>query len=133
MDTISAAIISGLVAGVATDTAKIGKKAAVAAYENLKTALRKKFGDNSDVVEAVERLEKKPDSEGQKAVMAEEIKAAKVHEDEELITAAKKLLAELEKIPTGQQAVPSINVSAERIGVVGHYTHIEGGIQLGDK
>ncbi|MCI5190932.1 MAG: hypothetical protein D3905_14325 [Candidatus Electrothrix sp. AS4_5] len=123
---ISAAIISGLVSGVATDAAKIGKEAVVDAYKALMTALRKKCGSNSDVIKAVERLEKKPDSEGGKLVVAEEIKAAKVHEDTDLIAAAKKLLAEMEKT---QKNV----IAGGNIGIVGDNAHVEGGINFGDK
>lgn len=121
MEPVSAAIIAGVVAGVATGTTKVVEQAAVDAYKALMTALGKKSGSNSDVVKAVERLENKPDSEGQKAVVAEEIKAAKVHEDAELIAAAKRLLAELEKTPKGKQAVTNIFVTTARdIAQVGH-------------
>ena len=61
--------------------------------------------------------------------MAEEIKAAKVNEDAELITAAEILLAELKKIPTGQQIVEKV----KNIGVYGDHAHIEGGINFGGK
>ena len=119
MDPVSAAIISGLVAGVATDTAKIGKQAAVAAYNTIKTALRKKFGSNSDVIKAVELLEKKPDAEIRQAFVAEEIKAAKVNEDADLITAAKILQDIVDKMQTSQETGKKYHVIAENIAQVG--------------
>ncbi|MCI5156951.1 MAG: hypothetical protein D3906_00660 [Candidatus Electrothrix sp. AUS1_2] len=134
MEPVSTAIIAGAIAGVATGAKKVGEQAAVAAYnaagdiyKALTTAIRKKYGSNSEVVKAIERLEKKPDSEGQKAVVVEEIKAAKVYEDAELITAAETLLTELKKIQTGKQAVTNIT----NAGVVGKNAHVEGGIHFG--
>ena len=127
MDTVSIAIIAGLVAGIT----KVGEQAAVDAYKALKAALRKKCGSNSDVVEAVEYLEKKPDAKARQAGVAEEIKAAKVNEYAELITAAETLLAELKKTQTGKETVK--NVIAGNIGIVGDNAHVEGGINFGDK
>lgn len=126
---ISAAIISGLVSGVATDAAKIGKEAVVDAYKALMTALRKKCGSNSDVLEAIEHLKKKPDAKARQAGVTEEIKAAKVHEDHELIAAAEILQAAVDKM----QGVAKYSVKAKNIGVVGDNAHIEGGIHLGGK
>ena len=126
MEPVSTAIIDGLVAGVASGATKVGEEAAVlaynaavAAYNTLKTALHKKFGGNSDVVNAVELLEKKPDSEGQKAVVAEEIKAAKANEDAELITAAEILQAIVDKMQTSQETGKKYYTIAGNIAQVG--------------
>ncbi|MCI5127248.1 MAG: hypothetical protein D3907_01835 [Candidatus Electrothrix sp. AUS3] len=127
---ISAAIISGLVSGVATDAVKIGKEAVVDAYKALMTALRKKCGSNSDVIKAVERLEKKPNSEGGKLVVAEEIKAAKVHEDTDLIAAAEILQAAVDKMQGVTKKTINLGDNAN-VGVMGNYAHVEGGIHLG--
>ncbi|MCI5156879.1 MAG: hypothetical protein D3906_00260 [Candidatus Electrothrix sp. AUS1_2] len=127
MDTVSIAIIAGLVAGIT----KVGEQAAVDAYKALKAALRKKCGSNSDVVEAVEYLEKKPDAKARQAGVAEEIKAAKVHEDADLIRAAETLLAALNSTPTGQQVVAKYGVNVTNAGVVGENAHVEGGIHFG--
>ncbi|MCW5211971.1 hypothetical protein VU04_03565 [Desulfobulbus sp. TB] len=129
MEPVSTAIISGLVGGIATDAAKIGRQAVVTAYEALKTALIKKCGSNSHVLEAVEHLEKKPDDKIRQAGVAKEIKDAKVNEDDELIAAAEILQAAVDKM----QGVAKYSVKATNIGVVGDNAHIEDGIHLGGK
>lgn len=132
MDPVSTAIIAGLATGVVTGTAKVGEQVIVDAYNALKTAIRQKFGDNSDVIEAVEHLEKKPDAKTRQTGVAEEIKAAQVDKDPDLIIAAETLLTALNKTPAGQQAIAKYSVSAKNIGVVGDDAHIHGGIHFGD-
>lgn len=88
MDTVSMAIIAAVVAGVT----KFGEQAAVDAYNALKTALREKYGSNSDVIEVVEHLEKNPDAKTLKADVTEKIKNAQANEDGDLIAAAETLL-----------------------------------------
>jgi hypothetical protein len=58
------AIVAPLSQGVAVGIGNVGESALVDAYQGLKTALKRKFGDQSEVVEAVDRLEKRSDSEG---------------------------------------------------------------------
>lgn len=131
MEPVSTAIIAALVAGVATGTTKVVEQTAVDAYNALMTVLRKKIGSNSDVIGAVELLEKKPDAETRQAVVTEAIKDAKAHEDADLITAAKNLLAELEKTATGQQTVAKYHVTAENIAQVGNGNYFYGDVRSG--
>ena len=63
MDPISGAIVTALAAGVASGVGEAGKKLIMDVYTELKTAMRQKFGKDSKVVESVEKLERKPDSE----------------------------------------------------------------------
>ena len=65
--------------------ANLSKDAIKDSYVALKAALKKKFGETSDVVDAVDKLEKKPDSEARKAMVKEEIEIAKVNEDPDII------------------------------------------------
>ena len=69
MDPITTAIIAAL-ANLSKDAIKDG-------YNALKNTLKKKFGSESDLVDAVDKLEKKPDSEGRKAILQEEFEIAK--------------------------------------------------------
>ena len=64
MDPITTAFVTALAIPMAKDVIEDG-------YEALKKALKNKFGEESDVVNAVEQLEKKPDSEGRKAILQE--------------------------------------------------------------
>ncbi|MDF0553333.1 hypothetical protein [Kamptonema sp. UHCC 0994] len=103
MDAITTAIVTGLAIPVAKD-------AITDAYTALKAALKKKFGDESDVVNAVKQLEKKPDSEGRKATLQEEVENAKVNDDPEIVKLAQDLLSKLKEQPGGQQVITQ-NVS----------------------
>lgn len=66
MDPITAAILAGVASGVATGVATSGTDAGLTlvgnVYSSLKNRLIQKFGADSDVAEAIVRLEKKPDS-----------------------------------------------------------------------
>lgn len=96
MDIITAAIIAAL--------AGLSKDAINDSYKALKSALKKKFG-SGDVVDAVERLEKKPNSKGRRATLQEEIKNSQVNEDLEIVELAQDLLNKLQEQPQGQQVI----------------------------
>jgi hypothetical protein len=50
------AIVAALSAGVATGVGKVVESTVVDAYQGLKATLRRRFGDDSDVVQAVDKL-----------------------------------------------------------------------------
>ena len=83
----------------------VGQNLATDAYEKLKATLRRRFGDDSDVVEAVDKLEQKPDSEARKAVLQEEAEAAGVDQDPEVRKAAQELLDRIKTQPGGDQHI----------------------------
>jgi hypothetical protein len=108
MDPITTAIIAALTAGVVSGTTEVGKNVIVDAYNALKAALQKKCGLDSDLVEAVEKLEKKPDSTGRKETLKEEVEAAQADQDPDILTAAQALLELLKAQPGGEQRVQQI-------------------------
>ncbi len=91
MDPITTTILAALVAGVAAGATEVGKKAIVDAYEGLKTIIKGKFGDQSDLAQAVQKLEDKPDSEGRKVTLQEEVEAAQADKDAEILAAVQAL------------------------------------------
>ncbi len=97
MDPITTAIVAALAA--------LSKNVISDSYNVLKITLKKKFGSESDLVDAVEKLEKKPDSEGRKAVVQEEIEIAKANEDPEIIQLAQDLLNKIKEQQGGQQII----------------------------
>ncbi len=97
MDPITTAIIAAL--------ANLGKDAIKDGYGALKAALKRKFGSDSDLVDAVEGLEKKPDSEARKAMLQEEVEIAKVNDDSDIIRLAQDLLDKIKEQPGGQQII----------------------------
>jgi hypothetical protein len=98
MDPITTAIVTavgtGLVKDVITDS-----------YNTLKAALKKKFGDKSDLVDAVEQLEKKPDSEARKATVQEEVETAKANDASDVVKLAQDLLDKIKEQPGGQEII----------------------------
>ncbi len=94
MDPITLAVTAAL--------GKLGGTVIKDAYNALKAALQHKYGVKSDLVEAVEKLEKKPDSKARKAVLQEEVETAKAAQDPELVKVAEALLEKLKELPGGQ-------------------------------
>ena len=127
MDPITGAIIAALAAGVAEGVAS-------EAYKALTGAIKRKVGARSDVAEAVEKLEEKPESEGRKTMLAEEVADANLAQDEELVRQAQGLIAALEETKAGQQALGKYNVQVQdsQVGVIGDHTKVEGGIHFGN-
>ncbi|HLP90795.1 MAG TPA: hypothetical protein VK184_19715 [Nostocaceae cyanobacterium] len=74
-------------------------------YQTLINALKKKLGGQSDLISAVNELEKKPNSESRKATVKEEVENAKVNDDLELVKLAQDLLAQIKAQPGGQQLI----------------------------
>lgn len=74
-------------------------------YVALKDALKKKFGDKSDLVDAVDKLEKKPDSEARKATLQEEVEISKVNDDPDIRKLVQDLLDQIKEQPGGQAII----------------------------
>ena len=92
MDPVTTAIVTALSAGATAGLTDTAKTAITDGYNKLKGLLTKKHGKDSDVVQAVENLEAKPDSKARKDMLAEEIATAKAEQDEEIIAAANQIL-----------------------------------------
>ncbi len=135
VDPITGAIVAALAAGVASGAGEVGKKVVVDAYEGLKNAIKRKVGAESDVAEAVEKLEQKPDSEGRKTMLAEEVGEANLAQDEELMKQAQELIAALKETAEGEQALSRYNIQMQnsQVGVIGDNAEVSGGIHFGSK
>ena len=105
MDPVTTAILAAVSAGAIAGVTKAGEQAIVDAYAKLKELLGKKFGAKSKVVKAVKDLEANPKSEARKAVMKEEVAAAKADQDKELLQAAQTLLKSVKALPGGTQII----------------------------
>ena len=97
MDPITTAIL--------TAVAAVSSNAIKDSYSALKALLKKKFGEDSDLVEAVNKLEAKPQSEGRKATVQEEIETVKANDDQEIVQLAQSLMEKLKEHPEGQQVI----------------------------
>jgi hypothetical protein len=133
MDPVSAAIIGAVTAGVMSGVTKVGKKVVVDAYETLKTVLRNKFGSESNLVEAVNHLEKNPDAKARQGGVEEEVQALRADQDQDVLATAQALIEALKSTPEGLQAMSKfqVDVAGGQVGVIGDHTRVEGGIHFG--
>jgi ribosomal protein L9 len=97
MDVIITAIIAAL--------GKLSETVVKDGYEALKSVIRRKFGKDSNLSDAVEKLEKNPTSTGRKATLKEELATAKADQDAEVTQAAQDLLEKIKTLPGGQQVI----------------------------
>lgn len=103
MDTITTAIIAAL--------ATLSKDAIKDGYNALKSSLKKKIGSESELVSAVNQLEKNPDSKDRQTTLQEKVEKAKVNNDPEILQLAQNLLKKLEDEPSGQQIINQIQTN----------------------
>ncbi len=75
--------------------AKLAEPVVKDAYEALKALFKRKTGDQSLVVKAVENLEADPSSKGRKLTLEEDLAKAGLDRDEEVLRAAQALLEKL--------------------------------------
>ena len=92
MDPITDAIVAALAAGALGGLTEMSKSALTDGYQSLKKLLTKKFGANSQVVQAVEHLETKPTSPSRQQTLQEEIVAVHADQDSEVLMVARHLL-----------------------------------------
>jgi beta-phosphoglucomutase-like phosphatase (HAD superfamily) len=97
MDIITTAIVAAL-ANMSNDVIKDG-------YNALKMALKEMFGSEGDLIDAVEKLENKPESEARKATVQEEVETAKVNDNSEILKLAQDLIEQIKKQPGGQEII----------------------------
>ncbi len=114
MDPITAAIVAALAAGLT----EVGKNAVVDTYTGLKSLLKKKFGDDSKVVKAVDDLEEEKDSKGRQLTLQEQVAKAKADQDQELVQKAQELLNQIKSQPGGERHIQSVvgNYNAQNSG-----------------
>ncbi|MGX9728793.1 MAG: hypothetical protein ACTFAK_16215 [Candidatus Electronema sp. VV] len=100
MDIIIAAI-AGALGNLSSDVVKAG-------YSKLKELLQRKFGAESDLADALKKLEKQPDAKWRQDALQGEAEAAGADKDEEIIKAAQALLDAVKAQPGGEKAVQQI-------------------------
>jgi hypothetical protein len=85
---IVTAVAAGAVVAARDVTAQVVKDG----YTGFKALIVRKFGDKPDVLDAVEEVEKKPDSKGRQETLKEELAAAGAGRDADLVRQAQALL-----------------------------------------
>ncbi|MBV9268694.1 MAG: hypothetical protein JO061_21175 [Acidobacteriaceae bacterium] len=111
MDPVTTSIIAFLAAvGGAASTAAQGIVPDIVkdSYAGLKSLIKRKFGEKSELSGAIGALEQKPQSAGKRLTLEEEVREASAHEDPEIQAAAEDLLQHLRSIPEAARIVQSI-------------------------
>lgn len=114
-------IVGALVAGAAAALKSTAEQAVKDAYAGLKRLVLDRCGHKADVAQAVAELESKPDSAGRKATLQEELAAAGVDKDQEVVDCAVALLKQAENQNPGITGglVGQINAAGGKVVVVG--------------
>lgn len=137
MDPITTAIVAALSAGAASAITDTTKTAITDGYNKLKGLLTKKFGANSDVVQAIAQLEAKPESANRKGMVQEEIAAVKIMQDDEILAAAKHLLTLVQPQQAGQGKITlhqdHATIQGQNIGDHQHFTQHFGDLPKAEK
>ena len=97
MDIVTPAVIAALTT--------LGQTVIKDAYDKLKNVLTSKFKDNDALVKSIELLEEKPESEGRREMLREEIQASEAYLDAEVVQAAEALHEQLRTQTNIQQNV----------------------------
>jgi hypothetical protein len=71
-------------------------------YEALKSAIKKKFGEKSDLIDAIDKLEKNPDREDRQATVKAEVEIAKANDALDILKLAQDLLDKIKGQSGGQ-------------------------------
>ncbi|MDP3073827.1 MAG: hypothetical protein Q8N18_26315 [Opitutaceae bacterium] len=88
-------------------------------YDAVKHYLRRRFGEGSDGAKVLELATAKPESGMRKAVLAEELSSARLHEDPEVIRLTEELAARLPKPVDLPGANVHVNGRGNRVLVAG--------------
>ena len=97
MDPTITTIVTAVIAGAAAASKDVAAQAVKDAYAGLKTLITRKFGDKVDVEAAIKKIEDKPESEGWRAVLQEELQDAQADQANDVLEQAQALLKLLEE------------------------------------
>ena len=108
MDPITTAIIAAVAAGAAKSAGEVVQQGIVDAYNGLKALITRTFGADSDVADAVTKVETDPQSQARQAVLAEEVAKAGADQNPEITAAAEALLEKLGQLPDGRTLINQV-------------------------
>ena len=88
MDPITTAIIAALAAGLTQGTI-------AETYNALKQLIKSKYSNRKDLIVSIDKLEQKPLSNARQMELQEQVEENKLHENTDIIDAAKSLMDEM--------------------------------------
>jgi hypothetical protein len=120
MDPVSV-IVSAIAMGASTALKATAGDVIKDSYRAFKELLLRKYGKHGDTAEAVEKLEKNPESQPRKDVLKEELTNAGAHKDQEVVDKSTELLKVLESKSPGVTGgmVGQINAAGGKVVVAG--------------
>ena len=92
MDPISTAIIAAIASGLT-------QVSIIDAYNGIKHLIQSKY-DNKDMIDAINKLEQKPDSKARQMELQEQVEACHLHHDDTILESANNLLAVMKPLET---------------------------------
>jgi hypothetical protein len=107
MDRINV-ILTALVTGATEALNPAAPQGLKDSYAGLKALIQQTYGQQSDLLDAVAKVENRPNSEARQGALKEELQLARVEQDRDMVTAALQLLDLL--MPHGQAAGRSIAI-----------------------
>ena len=108
MDPITMAVVAALTAGATSGLTEAAKTMITDAYQGLKNLIKKRIGDQSNVITSIEVLEAKPQSVGRQQTLNEEIVDAHITQDLDILQAAHNLLSLIKAEPGGERHVQQV-------------------------
>ncbi|MDQ4078368.1 MAG: hypothetical protein M3220_19245 [Chloroflexota bacterium] len=108
MDTVSAALIAANAIDATLGVARVGELSVRDNYITLKSLLEEKYGEESDLMEALERLELKSDSTERRSALQQAVEANEADQDSAVQEAADELLREVLNQPGGPQVIQEL-------------------------
>jgi len=94
------AIVAAITAGALDGAKDLTKKALSDGYAALREAIRAKYGHHKDVAEALDKVERKPESTGYAQVLSEELESSGAAADPTLISQASQLMDLIKALPS---------------------------------
>ena len=113
-------IVSAVAAGAAAASKDVVAEAMKDAYTGLKTLIQRKYQDKEEVQDALDGVEKKPESGPRQGVLKEELETVKAGEDTELVKEAQKLLDLLKEHGVEAGITYHLDVSGSGAGAQDH-------------
>jgi hypothetical protein len=123
MEPITTTLLAALIAGAAAGGTEVAGQAIKDAYNGLKQLVINKLGGKADVEDAIQQVEKKPNSEGRQTTLKEELESAvaadpAAGQDQDLLAQAQKLLDLLQQ--AGKPTTDAVQISLTGSGAIAY-------------